>query len=159
MKNEAEGQSTDRLPRGRTPYLCMSCSIARRTTAADFQSHLSHSALPSSSIFWSSKVKTMRKMKSSDNLRSELCTTFISGMDSVKSYGSPKFAKRVSCYVFQDFQYTPVILYYKFSSLPVLYNAVNGKLPGTLCCVGQPHCWLWRAITFQLIHPREKSGT
>ena len=43
-------------------------------------------------------VKMTSKMKTSDNLRSELYTTFLSGMDQTKSYGSSKFGKRMSSY-------------------------------------------------------------
>ena len=49
-------------------------------------------------------IKTIAEMESSDDLRSELCTTFLSGMDYVKSYGSSKFAKRMASYVYTDLQ-------------------------------------------------------
>ena len=38
-------------------------------------------------------IKIIAEMESSDDLRSELYTTFLSGMDYVKSYGSSKLRK------------------------------------------------------------------
>ena len=38
-------------------------------------------------------TKTIAEMESSDDLRSELYTTFLSGMDYVKSYDSSKLGK------------------------------------------------------------------
>ena len=38
-------------------------------------------------------AKTTAEMESSGDLRSELCTTFLSGMDYVKSYHASKLGK------------------------------------------------------------------
>ena len=57
-------------------------------------------------------IKNIAEMESSDDLRSELCTTFLSGMDYVKSYGSSKFRSGglvTSIGIIKDFQYASVV--------------------------------------------------
>ena len=90
-------------------------------------------------------LKIIPEMETSANLRSELCTTFLFGIDYVQSYNSSKFAKQLSSY--------ECILQVRFPisfncSLLLVYYWYNSKIQRSSCFRCQPPGELWWDITF-----------